>query len=135
MDVRPIRNEDDYDWALKEIERYFDDEPAQGTSEGDRFDVLSALIEAYEARRWPIAPPDPVTALETGMAEGRFSRNDLVEVIGSRSRVSEILNRRRALSTAMIQALHRELHIPAEILIQPYRLLGRAAHDRSPGAA
>lgn len=93
--IRPIRNETDYDWALAEIEPYFDNEPMPGTLEADRFDVLATLIEAYEATHWSIDPPDPVDAIRAAL-EGRGLRAaDLGRVLGSTPRASEILNRRR----------------------------------------
>jgi HTH-type transcriptional regulator/antitoxin HigA len=122
MDIRPVRNEDDYDWALKEIERYFETPPARGSDEADRFDVLASLIEAYENSRWPIEPVDPIDALHYRMEAGGFSQADLARLIGSRSRASEILRRRRPLTLPMIQKLHKEWGIPAESLIAPYHL-------------
>lgn len=120
MDVRPIKTEADYDWALKEIERYFEDEPAPGTPESQRFDVLASLIEHYEARVWPIDLPDPVEAIRYRMEQGGLSQADLARVLGSRSRASEVLSRRRVLTREQAFKLHQEWHIPAEVLIQPY---------------
>lgn len=120
MDVRPLRTEADYDWALAEITRYFDNEPAPDTPDADRFDVLSALIEQYEARHWPIEPPDPVDAIKARMEDEGFSQADLARLLGSRSRASEILSRRRALTMEQAYRLHKEWRIPAEILLQPY---------------
>jgi HTH-type transcriptional regulator/antitoxin HigA len=122
MDVRPIRNEADYDWALAEIEQYFDREPAPGTPEADRFDVLADLIAAYEARRWPVEHADPVELIEYHMELGGFQTKDLAEVLGSKSRASEILNRKRPLTLEMARKLHEAWGIPAEVLIRPYRL-------------
>jgi len=122
MDIRPIRDEADYDWALAEIGQYFDREPRKGTPEADRFDVLSALIEAYEARNWPIDAPDPVDAIRYRMEIGNFRTRDLAEILGSRSRASEVLNRRRALTLDMARRLHEAWGIPAEVLIRPYPL-------------
>lgn len=119
MDIRPIRTEGDYDWALKEIERYFEKEPEPGTSEGDRFDVLAALIEAYEAKRWPIEPADPVEAIRARMQQAGLGQTDLANLLGSRSRASEIMRRKRALTMEQAYKLHREWHIPAEILLRP----------------
>lgn len=125
MDIRPIRNEADYDWALSEIAVYFENEPAPGTPGADRFDVLAALIDAYEAIHWRIEAPDPVDAILQRMEQAGYSQADLARLIGSRSRASEILHRRRALTMPIAHKLHREWHIPAEILIQPYHLQGR----------
>lgn len=118
MKVKPIRDERDYDWALKEIARYFDKEPRQGTPAADRFDVLAALIREYEERRWPIDAPDPVAAIRHRMAERGFGQADLARLLGSRSRASEVLRRKRPLTMAMAYKLHREWHIPAEALIR-----------------
>ncbi len=117
MDIRPIRTEDDYAWALAEIAAYFDAPPRLGTPEADRFDVLAALIETYEAKAWPIEPLDPVETIRHVMSERGLSQGDLAAVLGSRSRASEVLARRRPLTLAMIQRLRREWNIPADALI------------------
>ena len=122
MDIKPIRTEADYDWALAEIARYFEHEPAHGTVEADRFDVLSELIAAYEARNWRIDAPDPIEAIKYRMEIGNFVAGDLATVLGSKSRASEVLNRRRAISMDMARRLHDAWGIPAEILIRPYRV-------------
>jgi HTH-type transcriptional regulator/antitoxin HigA len=122
MDVRPIRNEADYDWALAEIEQYFENEPEPGTPEADRFEVLADLIEAYEARHWPIEPADPVEVIRYRMEIGGLQTKDLAEVLGSKSRASEILNRKRAITLDMARKLHDAWGIPAEVLIRPYKL-------------
>ena len=122
MDIRPLRTEQDYDWALAEIERYFIDEPAIGIPESDRFDVLSDLIAAYEAKHWPIEPLDPIDAIKFRMESKGLAQSDLARVLGSRSRASEILARKRPLSLPMIQALHREWDIPADALLAPYHV-------------
>ena len=122
MDIRPLRNEADYDWALKEIEQYFERVPKRGTAEADRYDVLFALIEAYEAKHWPIAPPDPVDAIKYRMEQAGYRQSDLGRLIGSKSRASEIMNRKRVLTMEQAYRLHREWHIPAESLLQPYAL-------------
>jgi HTH-type transcriptional regulator/antitoxin HigA len=117
MDIRPIRSEADYDAALKEIERYFDQEPAPGSPEADRFDVLAALIGAYEQKHWPIEAPDAVSAIREVMALRHYTQSDLAILLGSRSRASEILNRRRQLTIEQARKLHREWRIPAESLL------------------
>ena len=122
MDIRPIRNEADYDWALSEIEHYFEAPPALGTPDADRFDILSDLIEAYESRHWTIDAPDPVAAIRYRMSIGGFGAADLASVLGSKSRASEILNRKRPLTLDMARKLHAAWGIPAEILIRPYSL-------------
>jgi HTH-type transcriptional regulator/antitoxin HigA len=118
MDVRPIRNEADYEWALAEIEKYFDNEPALGTPEADRFDVLATLIEAYENEVWPIEPATPLMVLEEFMASNGKTQSDLAHLLGSRARASEILNGKRRLSLDMIGKLSREWRIPADLLIE-----------------
>ncbi len=124
MDVRPIRTEADYDWALAEIARYFDAEPDPGTSEADRFDVLADLIGAYEAKHWPIEAPDPVDAIAEIMDRRGFRQTDLARVLGSRSRASELMARRRRLTMEMAYKLYRAWGIPAEALIRPYQVAG-----------
>jgi len=120
MDIRPIKTEADYDWALAEIAPYFADEPELGSPDADRFDVLAALIQAYEAKHWPIEPPDPVSAIQYRMEQAQLRQADLAHLLGSRSRASELLNRKRALTLEQAYKLYREWHIPAEVLIQPY---------------
>ena len=126
MDIRPIRTEADYDWALAEVEQYFVHEPKPGTDEADRFDVLSSLIEAYEAKAWPVEAPDAVDAVKAVMADRQISREKLAPVFGSKSRLSEFLNRRRGLTMAVANRLHDELQIPASVLIRPYAMAPRA---------
>lgn len=116
MDIKPIRTENDYEDALKEVEQLWGAIP--GTPDGDRFEVLFTLVEAYEARQYPILPPDPVNAIEYYMDSRGLSRRDLEQYIGSSGRVSEILNRKRPLTLAMIRKLNNGLGIPAEVLIQ-----------------
>ncbi len=118
MDIRPIRSDADYRAALGEVERLWEAE--SGTPEGERIEVLSTLIEAYEARHHPIAAPDPIAAILFMMEQRRLSRRDLEPAIGSRGRVSEILNRKRPLTLPMVRTLGALLGIPAHVLIQPY---------------
>jgi len=118
MDIRPIRTKAAYRAALKEAERLWDAEP--GTPDGDRVDVLVTLIEAYEATHCPIPAPDPIAAIEFMMEQKGLTRRDLEPAIGSRGRVSEVLNRKRPLTLPMVRELSALLHIPAEVLIQPY---------------
>lgn len=117
MDIRPIRNEEDYAWALGEIERYFEDQPEPGSAEADRFDVLADLIEAYENRIFPVGPSDPIDVLRFCMEENGRTRKDLAALLGSPSRASEILNGKRRLTVEMIVTLEREWHIPAGALL------------------
>jgi HTH-type transcriptional regulator/antitoxin HigA len=121
MNVRPLRNEADYDWALGEIEEYFAHEPRRGTKEAARFDVLAALIDSYESKHWPIDPPDPVEAIRYRMDQAGFSQADLARLVGSRSRASEILSRKRPLTMEQAWKLHKEWQIPADSLLRPYR--------------
>ena len=120
MEIRPIKTKKDYISALKEIERRFDAAP--GTREGDRLEVLATLVEAYEIKHHPIAPPNPIDAIRYYMESRGLTRSDMEPFIGSRARVSEVLNRKRALTMEMIRNLHKGLGIPAEVLIQPYRI-------------
>ena len=118
MEIRPIKTEADYEAALEEIERLFD--AASDTPEGDRLEVLTTLVEAYEEKHYAIPLPDPIEAIEYYMESRGLTRRDLESYIGSRGRVSEILNRKRSLSIEMIRRLYAGLGIPAEVLIQPY---------------
>ena len=118
MDVRPIRTKADYRAALKVVEKLWDAKP--GTQDGDLLDVLVTLIEAYEAKHFPIDPPDPIAAIEFMMEQKGLTRRDLEPAIGSRGRVSEVMTRKRPLTLPMVRALSALLDIPAEILVQPY---------------
>lgn len=120
--IRAIRTETDYDWALAEIEQYFTNEPEPGSPEAERFDVLAALIEAYETKHWAIEPADPIEAICYKMEISGLSQSDLAKLLGSAPRASEILHRKRALTTEMIFKLNRQWGIPAESLIRPYHL-------------
>ena len=115
MDIKPIRNEDDYEVALKEIEILWGYDP--GTPEGDQFEVLFTLVEAYEDQHYEILPPDPVEAIKYYMDSRGLDRHDLKPFIGKSGRVSEVLNRKRPLTLRMIRKLHAGLGIPAEVLI------------------
>ncbi len=118
MDIKPIRTEKDYETALAEVEKLWGSEP--GTPDGDKFEVLFTLVEAYEKEKYPILPPDPVDAIEYYMESRGLSRNDLEPYIGGSGRVSEILTRKRKLTLGMIRKLNSGLGIPAEVLIQGY---------------
>jgi HTH-type transcriptional regulator / antitoxin HigA len=118
MDIHPIRTEADYEAALAEIERLFDATP--NTSEGDRLEVLSTLVEAYEEQHYSIPAPDPIEAIKYHMESRGLCRRDMEPYLGSRARVAEVLNRKRPLSLEMIRRLHTGLGIGAEILIQSY---------------
>ena len=118
-EVRPIRTKRDYEAALKEVGRLWG--AKAGTSEGDRLDVLATLIDAYETEHYPMDPPDPIEAIKFRMEQQGLTRRDLEEIIGTRTRIAEVLNRRRGLSIAMIRRLHERLGISAEVLIRPSR--------------
>ena len=121
MDVQPIKTKRDHLRALKEIERLMD--AKRGTPEGDRLDVLVTLVEAWEAKHYPIDLPDPVEAIKYHMEHKGLEPRDLIPFIGSRNRVYEVLNRKRPLTLRMVWQLHRGLGIPAESLIK----VGKAA--------
>ena len=115
MTIRPIRNTDDHESALKRIQALMS--AKAGTDDGDELDVLATLVDAYEAKHFPIESPDPIEAIRFRMEQLGLDRKDLEPFIGSRARVSEVLNKRRGLSLKMIRALHEELDIPLEALI------------------
>lgn len=116
MEIKPIRNEADYQAALIEIDKLMKSQP--GTTDGDRMDVLVTLVEAYEANHFPIPEPDdPVEVLKYYMETRGLSRADLMVYLGSKERVSEFLNRKRGLSLGMIRKLHIGLGIPADLLV------------------
>jgi HTH-type transcriptional regulator/antitoxin HigA len=117
MNIQPIRTKADYKRALREVSAYFDNEPESGSEEGDRFEILATLVEAYEAKHFPIDAPDPIEAIRFRMDQGGLTAKDLVPSIGQQNRVYEVLNRKRGLTLDMIRNLHRNLGIPAESLI------------------
>ncbi|MPS29367.1 transcriptional regulator [Pigmentiphaga sp.] len=119
MEIRPIRSEADYKMALKDISRLMESDPEPGTPDGDRLDILATLVQAYEARHFPIDLPDPVEAIKFRMEQAGLTAKDLEPMIGRRNRVYEILNRKRGLTLQMIWNLHKGLGIPAESLIKP----------------
>jgi HTH-type transcriptional regulator/antitoxin HigA len=118
--VRPIRTEADYEEALEEIGRPMT--ARAGTPEGDRLDVLSTLVEAYEAEHHAIDAPDPIALLEFAMEQRGADRTDLEPMIGTRARVSEVLTRKRSLSLAMIRNLKAKWELPADVLVRSYPL-------------
>ena len=118
-EVKPIRSEADYEAALVEVERLWG--ARSGTPEGDRLDVLATLIDAYESEHHPIDPPDPIEAIKFRMEQQGLTRKDLEGILGTRTRIAEVLNRRRGLSINMIRRLHDKLGISAEVLIRPSR--------------
>ncbi|BAQ66929.1 type II toxin-antitoxin system HigA family antitoxin [Geminocystis sp. NIES-3709] len=118
--IKPIRNEQDYQETLTRIEQLMEAIP--NTPEFDELDVLTTLVEAYEEKHYPIAPPNPIDAIKFRMEQLGLKQSDLIPYIGSKSKVSEILSNKRALSKQMIRSLHESLNIPLEVLIQPYPL-------------
>jgi HTH-type transcriptional regulator/antitoxin HigA len=117
MDIRPIHTEADYQAALKEISALMEHAPDAGTPEGDRLDVLATLVEAFEAKHYPLDLPDPIEAIKFRMEQGGLSIQDLEPLIGKSNRVYEVLGRKRPLTLPMIRRLHKGLGIPAEVLI------------------
>jgi HTH-type transcriptional regulator/antitoxin HigA len=115
----PDSYQDDYQAALREVSAFLDQEPEPGSPEGDHFEVLLTLLEAYEAQHFPIDLPDPVAAIQFRMEQAGLTPKDLQPMIGRMNRVYEVLNRKRPLTLNMIWKLHRDLGIPAESLIRP----------------
>jgi HTH-type transcriptional regulator/antitoxin HigA len=123
VNIRPIRTDQDHRAALAEIEACWG--APEGTEAGDRLDVLVALVESYEAKRWPIESNesfDPIDVLHHAIEEFGHSQTELAEILGSRSRASEILTRRRALTVDMIHKISEAWKIPADLLVRPYRI-------------
>lgn len=120
VDVKPIRTEADYEVALAEVERLWG--AKSGTPKGDRLDVLATLIDAWENEHYPIDPPDPIEAIKFRMEQQNLTRKDLEGILGTRTRVAEVLNLRRSLSINMIRRLHEHLGISPDILIRPSRI-------------
>lgn len=118
MQIKPIKTKKDYNQALERLELIFD--AKVGSPEGDELELLGILIEQYENDKFPIDLPDPIEAIKFRMEQMGYSQNDLAEIVGLKSRASEILNRKRKLSLEMIRQLHERLHIPTDILIQAY---------------
>lgn len=117
MEIRPIHTEADYKAALREISALMEADPDYGTPDGDRLDVLAILVQAYEAKHYPISAPDPIEAIKFRLEQGGLSIKDLEPMIGRSNRVYEVLGRKRPLTLGMIRRLHKGLGIPAEVLI------------------
>ncbi|PRC94539.1 putative transcription regulator containing HTH domain [Solimicrobium silvestre] len=117
MDIKPIHTEDQYQSALREASKFFNAQPEPGSVDGDRFELLLMVIESYEAKHYPIAPPDPIDAIEFRIEQAGLTVKDLVPMIGQLNRVYEIMARKRILTLPMIRRLHAGLGIPAESLI------------------
>lgn len=118
MNIKPVKNENDYLLALERLENIFD--ANINTPEGDELEVLSILIEQYENEHFPIDLPDPIEAIKFRMEQMGYNQNDLAKIIGLKSRASEILNKKRKLTLEMIRQLNSSLHIPTDVLIQAY---------------
>lgn len=118
MNIKPIKTKKDYNQALARLEVIFD--AKKGTTKGDELEILGMLIDSYENEIFPIGFPDPIEAIKFRMEQLGFNQNDLANVIGLKSRASEILNRKRKLSLEMIRQIHDRLNIPTEVLIQAY---------------
>ena len=118
MEIKPIKNEKDYNQALERLETIFDAKP--GTPESDELEVLGILIDQYENEHFPIGLPDPIEAIKFRMEQMGYNQNDLAKIVGLKSRASEILNRKRKLTLDMIRKITEKLHIPTEVLIQAY---------------
>ena len=121
MEIKPIKSEKDYQHALERLELIFDASP--DSKEGDEAEVLSMLIDNYENKYYPIEAPDPIDAIKIRMEEMNLKQKDLIGVIGGKSRVSEILNKKKKLTVEMIRELERILHISASVLVNNYQLL------------
>ncbi len=120
MNIKPIRSDADYQLALKRLEEVFD--APVGSSEGDEADVLALLVDEYEKKHYPIDAPDPIEAIKIRMEELHLKQVDLVDAIGSKSRVSEVLNRKRKLTIEMIRNLTKRLNLSPDLLITDYHL-------------
>jgi HTH-type transcriptional regulator/antitoxin HigA len=118
MDIKPIKTELDYQDALKRLELIFD--APLNTTEGDEMEILSVLIDNYEKIHFPIDMPDPIEAIKFRMEQMNYNNHDLAQIIGLKSRVSEILSKKRKLSITMIRKLHNALSIPTDVLVQEY---------------
>lgn len=118
MTLKLLKTKKDYQAALQRLEKIFDAKP--GTAQGDELEVLGLLIDKYEASHYPIDFPDPIEAIKFRMEQLGYTQSDLAEVVGLKSRASEILNRKRKLTLEMIRSLHVKLNIPTNVLIQAY---------------
>ena len=118
MNIKPIRNEEDYQDAMLRLENIFD--AKRGTEEGDELEILALLIDNYESENFPMGMPDPISAIKFRMEQMGLKQKDLVEMVGFKSRVSEVMNKKRKLTLEMIRKLNTNLNIPTEVLIQDY---------------
>ncbi len=120
MNIKPIKTEKDYSNTLSQIERLMEAKP--NTSQMDELEVLTILVEAYEEQHYKIEAPDPIEAIKFRMEQEGLKQKDLITIVGSKSRVSEILNKKRKLTIEMIRNLHKQLHIPIESLFLDYKI-------------
>ncbi|MBK8774737.1 MAG: transcriptional regulator [Chitinophagaceae bacterium] len=118
MNIKPIKTKKDYEQAMIRLENLFD--AKKGTPKGDELEILSLLIEKYENEKFPIDLPDPIEAIKFRMEQSGLTQTDLANIVGQKSRASEILNRKRKLSLDMIRQLHNKWRIPTEVLVQAY---------------
>ena len=119
MNIKPIKTQEDYNAILSQIEKLMDAKP--NTPQMDELEVLTTLVEAYEKQHYKIDAPDPIEAIKFRMEQEGLKQKDLVPIVGSKSIVSEILNKKRKLTIEMIRNLHKELHIPVESLFLDYK--------------
>lgn len=118
MNIKPIKNEADYEAAMQRLEIIFDSKP--GTKEGDELEILSILIDNYENEHYEVGLPDPVEAIKFRMEQLGMKQKDLGKIIGLNSRASEILHRKRKLTLEMIRQIHKALNIPTDLLVSDY---------------
>lgn len=118
MTIKPIKSKKDYQLAINRLEKIFDAKP--NTTEGDELEILGMLIDHYEQTHYPIDFPDPIEAIKFRMEQMGYTQSDLADVVGLKSRASEILNKKRKLTLEMIRNLHATLRIPTDVLIQSY---------------
>jgi HTH-type transcriptional regulator/antitoxin HigA len=118
MEIKPIKTDKDYNQALERLETIFDSK--KGSTEGDELEVLGILVDQYENEHFPIGLPDPIEAIKFRMEQMGYNQTDLANIVGLKSRASEILNKKRKLSLEMIRQLHERLNIPTDVLIQTY---------------
>jgi HTH-type transcriptional regulator/antitoxin HigA len=138
MEPKLIKNEAQYRAMLAEVERLAAKDPAAGTPEGDRLELLAKLVEDYEKERFPFRRPDPIAAIQFRMQEQGLRQKDLAPLLGGKNRVSEVLARKRPLTLAMVRALSDSLRIPAQLLVrepQPPRYGGRTRKEKEPKRA
>jgi HTH-type transcriptional regulator/antitoxin HigA len=130
LTIKPIKSDEELDAALREISRIFHAKP--GTRDGDRVEILTLLVEAYEKEHYPMPPPDPIDAIKFHLDQQGTDAKALIGIIGNRTRVYEVMRGDRPLTLAMIRRLHEAFGIPAEILIRPAKVRSRRARTIPP---